>query len=350
MRMVQRHGRIDRIGSKYAKVFMRSFFPDERLDAMLKLHERISNKIAMAAASIGVTAPIEGTNSNEKEFTDDMTAVKRLEAQDAGLYEQGGTIESTQTAEQYRQELRIAQELKWPTEQALKDMPMKAGSVTRMGKATGYFFLGRIKAIIGQKETQRLYLRFIRTDRNFEPIKVVDSEGITTNSIEWREATCLRLIECKPDQQRLRDSETQAEEKAFDVWNKIIQPDMLKAWNFETNLDNIQSKIPLINRTASDFIRQNLRGAGVSLQEKQVDQVINILDTVWPKREEALLREWLRGNGEDFVGLSPQKHAEKMAMMILNIGLREGISRQLLPVAGPDDVELICWMGIVAAE
>jgi len=350
MRMVQRHGRIDRIGSKYAKVYMRSFFPDERLDAMLKLHERISDKIAMAAASIGVTAPIEGTNSSEREFTDDMAAVKRLEAQDAGLYEQGGTIESTQTAEQYRQELRIAQEAKWPSEQSLKDMPMKAGSVTRMGKVTGYFFLGRIKAIVDQKETQRLYLRFIRTDKDFKPVSVVDPAGASAPAIERREATCLRLIECKPEQQRLLDSETLAEENAFDVWNGIIQPDILSAWNFETDIENIQTKIALVNQTAKDFIQQNLRGPGVALKEAQVNQVIDILDTVWPKREEALLREWLRGNGEDFAGLSPQKHAEKMAMMILNIGLRPGVNRPPLPVAGPDDVELICWMGIVAAE
>ena len=350
MRMVQRHGRIDRIGSKYKEVFMRSFFPDERLDAMLKLHERISNKIAMAAASIGVTAPIAGTNSREGEFSDDMEAIRKLEAQDSGLYEQGGTVESTQTAEQYRQELRIAQETHGPSRAALLDMPLKAGSVTKMGKETGYFFLGRIKAVVGGVETQRLYLRFIRTDKDFKPVAVVDDAGASSNIIERREATCLRLIECKPEQKRLLDSETLAEENAFDVWNGIIQSDILKTWNFETDIENIQTKIPLVNRNAKDFIQQNLRGPGVALKSELVDQVIDILDTVWPKREEALLREWLRGNGEDFVGLSPQKHAEKMASMILNIGLRPAVNRPPLPVAREEDVELICWMGLVAAE
>ncbi len=33
MRLVQRHGRIDRIGSKHERVFCARFFPDRQLDA-----------------------------------------------------------------------------------------------------------------------------------------------------------------------------------------------------------------------------------------------------------------------------------------------------------------------------
>src|SRR5204862_2547617 len=54
MRLVQRHGRIDRIGSPHADVFIECFFPDERLDDLLALEERVRRKIAQAAMSIGV--------------------------------------------------------------------------------------------------------------------------------------------------------------------------------------------------------------------------------------------------------------------------------------------------------
>ena len=50
MRLLQRHGRIDRIGSPHNRVFLRTIFPVDRLDALLKLEERILNKLAMAAA------------------------------------------------------------------------------------------------------------------------------------------------------------------------------------------------------------------------------------------------------------------------------------------------------------
>src|SRR5207253_1995338 len=54
MRLVQRHGRIDRIGSPHANVYIRCFFPDVRLDALLELEGRIRRKVAQAAATVGV--------------------------------------------------------------------------------------------------------------------------------------------------------------------------------------------------------------------------------------------------------------------------------------------------------
>jgi len=53
MRLVQRHGRIDRIGSRHAEVFIRCVFPDARLDDLLGLEERLHRKITQAAAGIG---------------------------------------------------------------------------------------------------------------------------------------------------------------------------------------------------------------------------------------------------------------------------------------------------------
>lgn len=41
MRIVQRHGRVDRIGSKHDYVFLGLFFPSERLDALLELEARL---------------------------------------------------------------------------------------------------------------------------------------------------------------------------------------------------------------------------------------------------------------------------------------------------------------------
>ena len=51
MRLVQRHGRIDRIGSHHSEVFIRCVFPDTRLDELLNLEERLHQKIRQAAAS-----------------------------------------------------------------------------------------------------------------------------------------------------------------------------------------------------------------------------------------------------------------------------------------------------------
>ena len=57
MRLVQRHGRIDRIGSRHKEVFLRTIFPIDRLDALLDLEQRILDKLTLAAKSIGVASP-----------------------------------------------------------------------------------------------------------------------------------------------------------------------------------------------------------------------------------------------------------------------------------------------------
>ena len=63
MRLVQRHGRIDRIGSAHDEVFLRCFFPDKQLDAVLGLEDRLHRKIAQAARAVGVGEILPGSGS-----------------------------------------------------------------------------------------------------------------------------------------------------------------------------------------------------------------------------------------------------------------------------------------------
>jgi len=79
MRLIQRHGRIDRIGSPHRTVFLRTFFPDRQLDALLNLEERVRRKLAQAAASVGVEdAPIELGATGEQTFAETRGEIERL--------------------------------------------------------------------------------------------------------------------------------------------------------------------------------------------------------------------------------------------------------------------------------
>ena len=60
MRIVQRHGRIDRIGSKHDYVYLGLFFPAERLDALLELEARLEAKLALADAAVGAGEVLPG--------------------------------------------------------------------------------------------------------------------------------------------------------------------------------------------------------------------------------------------------------------------------------------------------
>ena len=113
MQLVQRHGRIDRIGSPHNRVFLRTIFPADQLNRLLDLEQRILNKLAMAAASIGVVAPIEGAAQGKQVFAETREEIEKLLAEDASLFERGGTAGAAQTGEEYRQTLR-----KGPTERS----------------------------------------------------------------------------------------------------------------------------------------------------------------------------------------------------------------------------------------
>jgi superfamily II DNA/RNA helicase len=73
MRLVQRHGRIDRIGSDHAEVFIRCYFPDQHLEALLGLEERLQRKLKQAAAAVGVGQVLPGFTGREVTFTEART-------------------------------------------------------------------------------------------------------------------------------------------------------------------------------------------------------------------------------------------------------------------------------------
>lgn len=142
MRLVQRHGRVDRIGSPHAQVFLRTFFPDDELDELLMLEARVRRKLAQAAASVGVeVSPIAGGAEGQQSFSETREEIEKLAHNDASIYERGGTESAAQTGEEYRRELRKAL-LKRGDE--IRNLPWKAGSGMAKGKRRGHFFCAQV--------------------------------------------------------------------------------------------------------------------------------------------------------------------------------------------------------------
>lgn len=70
VRMIQRNGRINRLGSEFEKVHIFNMHPDEILDEYLALVQRLNNKIDQIKFSIGTDQSILGEEANPKEFVD----------------------------------------------------------------------------------------------------------------------------------------------------------------------------------------------------------------------------------------------------------------------------------------
>ena len=323
MRLVQRHGRIDRIGSPHSRVFVRTIFPVDRLDRLLNLERRILDKLAMAAASIGVAAPIEGAAQGGQVFTETREEIEKLMAEDASLYERGGTAGAAQTGEEYRQTLRKALE---HNRKRIENLPWKIGSgMRKRGARRGMFFC----AVVGREsEFERTYLRFIAAGDDWCP----RSDG---DAIERELGTCLRLIECAADTPTWYPEGLR--ERAHDFWD-MAQKDILHDWMRETDPANLQPSVRPLNHRVATFIRAN---PSFDISEERLNRALDILESPWPRREEVLLRDWFNMSGHEGTTLS-----RFLIDQILETGLEPIISPQPLPPILPEDIELLCWMGI----
>lgn len=68
VRMIQRAGRIDRIGSPFNKICIHNFYPEKELESLLRLVKILQGKIEMINKEVGLDASILGEKINPKVF------------------------------------------------------------------------------------------------------------------------------------------------------------------------------------------------------------------------------------------------------------------------------------------
>ena len=319
MRLVQRHGRVDRIGSHHKEVFLRTIFPTDRLDALLDLEQRILDKLALAARSIGVASPIEGERGGRQVFTETREEINQLLMENPALFERGGTVSSTQTGEEYRQTLRKA--LK-ENRDKIVNLPWKSGSGMIKGKEQGIFFC----ATIGEKRT---YLRFVRADKKWKPPedkRIIKEVG-----------TCLRLIENEENTKTMLPQEVQ--KSVYDFWN-IAKEDIFKSWMYEADPANLQPKIRKVNRDVADFIRSHKPS---EMSEHIINKALDIVESPWPRRDETLLREQFNEDND-----KGKEKTKRLITWVINTGLEPAGSPELLPPISKEDIKLICWLAVTS--
>jgi len=315
MRLVQRHGRIDRIGSKHREVFLRCVFPDERLDELLRLEDRLNNKLAQAAASVGVGEVIpDQKHQQELNFTDTRTEIEQLHAEDATIFVRGGTELDAQSGEEFRAELRYS--LQDPdTSRTVKGLPWGTGSgMAGVAGMSGYVFCARV----GDDPKPRF--RFVS-----------QSGAITDDTLEC-------LWQARPpegfDTSRVLDDDTAT--AAFDAWT-IAQDDIVTGWNFYADKANLEPRIPKALRDAAEVLRSN---PPAGLTDERIGAAVRALQSPYTQRITNLVREALR-NAE-----TPSTQAEEVLRVIEEQGLVPQPPVIPLPAITSDDVHLVCWQAL----
>ena len=324
MRLVQRHGRIDRIGSPHPRVFLRTVFPADRLDALLALEARILRKLTQAAKSIGVaTLPLDGAEVGDQVFAETRSEIEKLALEDPTLFEQGGTASAAQTGEEYRQRLRAALQ---SDRKAITELPGRAGSGMRKGKVSGVLFCAEVQLAEGR----RTFLRFVPAQPGWQP-------PVAPTAILRETGTCLRLIDCT--EETPREMPAALGDGVFGFWDMALG-DILAEWDDLSDPVNLQPPVRLLNRQVAAFIRAHPPN---NVDADKLAKALDVLEAPWPRREEALLREQFRDRNGPAVARSL-----RLVEWILGTGLERFEPSAPLPPISEDDVRLVCWMAVEA--
>ena len=310
MRLVQRHGRIDRIGSPHSDVYLLCFFPDKQLDELLDLENRIRRKLAAAAASIGVESEvIPGGATNEVVFSETRREIEALRREEADLFVTAGEDPRAHSGEEYRQELRKGLQTR---QAAIKALPWAAGSGLAGGPERGHFFCARVG--------DRPFLRFVPAS----------GDEVVRNTL-----SCLRTITCADDTARHLPQDLA--ETTYDAWARARR-DIYDEWIFATDPANLQPRIRPFFRAAADHLRAH-PPAGIA--QKELDLVVEAIEAPWGVRIERALKNVFAPDAEN-----PLMASAALVEKVRELGLQPYVQPEPLPIIDEDEIVLICWMAV----
>ena len=333
MRLVQRHGRIDRIGSPHAEVFIRCVFPDARLDDLLNLEERLHRKIEQAAASIGVGEVLPDQRGRDLTFTETREEIERIRRQETDLFERGGTTRGALSGEEYRQELRQAIEQGW--REQIERLPWGSGSgmaiATGRPARPGYVFCVRVG------DSDRTLFRYVEPGHRGADGDITNRESPQDNPVVMDD-TLGCLNRARPpegfDTPRTLDDDTYRH--AFDAW-EIARRDVLTKWNFLADKANLEPKVPAAMARAADALRGH---PPPELTQDQLDRAVDCLTAPYPERTIRTFRTAMAATAD------PAEQAINILGAISALGLEPYEPPQPLPEITADDVHLVCWLAL----
>ncbi|WP_093175914.1 helicase-related protein [Sinosporangium album] len=326
MRLVQRHGRIDRIGSDHGAVFLRCFFPDEQLERLLGLEERLQRKLKQASAATGVGDVLPGFTGHDVNLTETREEIDRLRHEDATLFETGGA--SALSGEEYRR--RLQAELRHSfVRQAVLQLPWGSGSgfVQISSTQPGLIFCARIG------DHPRPWFRYVPLGAGLEA--TVDEQGrpiVVSDTL-----ACLAAAD--PGGQQVPAALTEdVYRAAFSAWTHARQ-DILTSWMRNADPANLQQPVPKVMREAADLVRRH--GAYLGAQQ---DDLVSRLQAPYSPRILRAVRDGLAHPG------AARQRVDHLAELADRLGLIRQPSPEPLPTITEDDIRLVCWLATVPGQ
>lgn len=333
MKLVQRHGRIDRLFSQHTTIQLHCSFPDHNVDRLLNLEATLMRKIAYAVAALGSIKVLPGqVAQSEVVYQDTREQIEGLIAgrNDLFVQQQG----SGYSGEAYRK--RLEQELgtnKTAGNLAVRTMvhalPHGSGSgfISSHTRRNGYVFCATIRG------HTKPWFRFVETER--------DSWQVRTNQqhepiIIDETLTALRVADPGASNTQPHISPA-AQHQVFAAW-AVAQRDIYEAWTKLTDIANFAPTVPLALRTACDIIMKHGRG----LEPGRQRELIKTFSANWDYRVVRQVRDII--NADSPVDIK----VRELDDYVKETGLTPPEAPKPLPPIALDDVQVVCWMAVEA--
>jgi hypothetical protein len=266
-RMIQRAGRLDRIGSPHERILIHNMFPDEGLERLLRLVERLTGRIEDIDRQGFLDASVLGEEVHPRTFN----TLRRIAEEDPSvLIEEEGLAELV-SGEALAQQLKSF--LATQGEESLRDLPDGIHSGHQKRGARGAFFYFQARRA---DEPKRHFWRYVdlRDDR------VLDNRLLIA-----------QLIDCSPDTPRVLEADV--ESRVFELQERALA-DVLASVERQQAVEEAPATLDPVQQALATALRGLLSQPGV-----ERDKVVGILRKLRLPLRRTLLRD-LSGSYREF--------------------------------------------------
>lgn len=320
MRIVQRHGRVDRIGSKHDTVELGLFFPSDQLDLLLKLEETLERKLAQAEAAVGTGQVLPGRKGSTGLNFTDGDVVGQIEE----LLESRGSSAAL-SGEEYRR--RLYQDLTGDlmAKHDIEALPYGSGSGFENPNVHGNGYVFCIKIA----DHAQPWFRYIPVDENWQLLGTPDAPVVVSDTLR----SLVAADPLRPDASRWMTDDVY--DSAFDAWT-IARDDAYDAWSYLTDVNNLTPEPPKSFRDASALAYRSGQFLGPAAQRDLLMKLRSVPSAKVARAVRAALNDG-------------KTDAERLALVVDELdaaGVQPPAKVEALPEVNENEVRLVVWMAV----
>jgi hypothetical protein len=321
MRIIQRHGRVDRIGSPHSSVKLGLFFPAQRLNEMLGLEATLERKLAQAEAAVGTTISLFSKSGGREVILSDKS--KAIEQMKELLENRGSSL--ALSGEEFRRRLYNHLQERSSHRDLLDKLPFGIGSgfVNPNIEVNGYVFCVKVG-----KHSQP-WFRFVEARKDWTPVIENGKPKVVSEALSCLVAADPQMPEME------RDLSPEAYENAFAAW-QFAQSDVFESWDTLTDPAKLTASPPPSFRDAAVLVKRD----GGFLGDENQKEVIRRLATVPSKKVERAVRRILQSTVENRLKIS------EVIQLLDDSGIQPAAKVTPLKKVDISDVQLVSWMAV----